>query len=187
MDRVASPWLIKRFIDSDAEFIFVPFGSDVKPPSGAIPFALPGVELGIHDADGSTFRKILRKYKIEDRALEILATIIDSGITHVFSQIERGYTDVAALKDPVGIGLDALSQGMMNISANDNDNIDKSLIFYDSLYAYCRLKVLESDKPEILNVPIPERWNVIKRELTATHMSDSSASGDPALYHRQVS
>lgn len=168
MDRVACPWLIRRFVDPQAEFLFVPFGTATVPPAGAIPFALPGAELGPHDASGSTFRKILWKYAIKDRALERLADIINSGIVHVFSQLDHGYTDVAALKYPEGIGLDALSQGMMYIADSDSDDIEKSMIIYDALYAFCRAKLLETEKPELLKHPFPQRWDAIKSELHRT-------------------
>lgn len=165
MDRVACPWLIKRFVDPDAEFGFVPFGSDVPAPEGTIAFALPGAELGPHDADGSTFRKILRKYEIDDPALDMLAAIVESGITHVFSQIRHGTTDVAALPHPEGIGLDAFSQGMMHICDGDIDDIDRSMVVYDALYAYCRGKLLEASRPDLRDLPVPQRWDAIKAEL----------------------
>jgi len=167
MDRVASPWLIKRFVDSDAEFTFVPFGTDTPPPEDAIPFALPGAELGPHDDEGSTFRKILRKYEIEDPALDMLAGIIDSGIVHVFSQIDHGYTDVAALEYPEGIGLDAFSQGMMYISASDTANIETAMTIYDALYSFCRAKLLEAERPDIAALPFPQRWDAIREALRA--------------------
>src|ERR1700691_2338669 len=54
LDRVASPWLIKRFIDRDAVFVFVPWGAEERRPADAIPFALPGAEIGPHDQEGTT-------------------------------------------------------------------------------------------------------------------------------------
>lgn len=168
MDRVACPWLIKRFVDPDAEFEFVPFGSDVPAPEGAIPFALPGAELGPHDAEGSTFRKILRKYEIDDPALDMLAAIIESGITHVFSQIRHGTTDVAALPHPEGVGLDAVSQGMMYLCADDLDDIARSAVVYDALYLYCRGKLLEAGNADIRALPLPQRWDAIKRALRSS-------------------
>lgn len=166
MDRVACPWLILRRIDHEADFLFVPFGvDDAELPPGAIPFALSGAELGPHDAQGSTFRKLLVKYGIAEPALETMAAIIESGIIHVFSQIERGYTDVAALPHPEGIGLDAISQGMMIVAASDGDNIQRSLVLYDALYAYCSLVQLQREKPKILTIAHPRRWDVIAEEL----------------------
>jgi hypothetical protein len=165
MDRVASPWLIRRFIDREAEFSFVPFGDEGVPPADAIAFGIPGVELGSHDANGSTFRKLMRKYGLADAALEMLAGIIESGIVHVFSQIDHGHTDVAALKFPEGIGLDALSQGMMYAAAGDADNIERSLIIYDALYAFCRAKLLVASRPDLARLPPPKQWDAVKAEL----------------------
>ncbi|MEQ8698065.1 MAG: chromate resistance protein [Bauldia litoralis] len=165
MDRVACPWLIKRFVDAEAQFDFVRFGSEEQAPEGTIPFAIPGAELGPHDADGSTFRKILRKYGIDDPALEMLAAIIESGITHVFSQIKHGTTDVAALPHPEGIGLDAISQGMMHLCDGDLDDIERSLVVYDALYAYCRGKLLEASRADLRELPVPQRWDAVKAEF----------------------
>jgi hypothetical protein len=165
MDRVASPWLIRRFIDEAAEFSFVPFGNEGTPPSDAIPFGIPGVELGSHDKNGSTFRKLMRKYGLADAALEMLAGIIESGIVHVFSQIDHGHSDVAALKFPEGIGLDALSQGMMYASNGDAENIERSLVIYDALYAFCRAKLLVAARPELAKLAPPKQWDAIKQAL----------------------
>jgi hypothetical protein len=173
LDRVASPWLIRRFIDPAAEFAFVPFGEKVAPPADAIAFGIPGVELGSHDANGSTFRKLLRKYELTDPALEMLCGIIESGIVHVFSQIDHGHTDVAALKFPEGIGLDALSQGMMYASSGDLDNIEKSLVLYDALYAFCRAKLIERARPDLAKLPPPKQWDAIRAELARAELAKS--------------
>jgi hypothetical protein len=84
---------------------------------------------------------------------------------HVFSQIDHGYTDVAALKFPEGVGLDALSEGMMYIAASDNDDIEKSLVLYDALYAICRAKLIEAEQPELAKLPVPQRWDAMKQAL----------------------
>src|SRR5689334_5326127 len=110
MDRVATPWLIRRFVDPDAEFVFVPLAKTLGPtldtginlPPDAIPFALPGVELGPHDAQGSTFRKVMRKYDLSEPALEFMARIIESGVVHVFHHHEPSYS-VANLERPEGV------------------------------------------------------------------------------------
>jgi hypothetical protein len=167
MDRVACPWLILRRIDPEAEFLYVPFGkeTETKWPEGAIPFALPGAELGPHDEQGSTFRKLLVKYQIDDPALRIMAEIIESGIKHVFSQIYDGKTDFAALPFVEGVGLDAISAGMMMICADDTDNIRRSMVLYDALYGYCSILQLQKTKPEILEIAHPRRWDVMREEL----------------------
>ncbi len=174
MDRVASPWLIKRFIDADAEFLFVPLakalGKTLDPsivlPPDAIPFALPGAEIGPHDASGSTFRKLLVKYDLRDPALELMARIIDSGVEHVFHHHEPGYS-VAQLQSPEGVGLDAFSIGMMYAAIDDPDNLSRSVVIYDALYDYCNGKLLEAERPELTRLGVPERWDAIKRELAA--------------------
>ncbi len=164
MDRVASPWLIRRFVDPSAEFVFVPFGSDGPLPLEAIPFGLPGVELSYHDANGSTFRKILVKYEIASPALVMLAEIIESGIAHVMSQM-AGPGPVAAPKFVEGIGLDAISQAMMLIADGDVDDIDKSMVVYDALYAFCRARLIEAAHSDIKATAYPKRWDLIKVEL----------------------
>jgi hypothetical protein len=175
MDRVGSPWLIRRFIDPEAQFVFIPIAKtlgealepDVVLPEDAIPFALPGVELGPHDAQGSTFRKILVKYGLEDPVLELMARIIESGVVHIFHHHEPGYS-VANLEFPEGVGLDALAIGMMYFSANDMDNLDRSLVMYDALYDYCAGKLLLKERPELAGLQIPARWDEIKRSLDRT-------------------
>ncbi|MEM0172286.1 MAG: chromate resistance protein, partial [Thermoproteota archaeon] len=77
VDRVACPWLIKRFVDKDAEFLFVPEDKvmEVAEKEGAIPFDVKGVELG-HHGDECTFDAIIKKYKLEDPALKQLALVV---------------------------------------------------------------------------------------------------------------
>jgi hypothetical protein len=182
MDRVASPWLIRRFIDPGAEFLFVPLGKtlgtaldpDVVLPADAIPFALPGAEIGPHDSSGSTFRKLLQKYSLENRTLELMARIIESGVVHVFHHHEFGYS-VADLERPEGVGLDALAIGMMYSSRSDLDNIEHSMVIYDALYDFCAGHLLEQERADIAAMPIPGRWDAIKRELDRTRPWGRSA------------
>ena len=79
LDRVACPWLIVRFIDPEAEFLFVARDKQDQLPDGAIPVAISGTELGPHDADGTTFDKILKKYNLNDPALVSTAAGICTG------------------------------------------------------------------------------------------------------------
>ena len=172
MDRVATPWLIRRFVDPEADFIFVPIAktlgqaldADLVLPSDAIPFALPGVELGPHDDRGSTFRKVMVRFELHDAALDMMAKIIESGVVHVFHHHEPGYS-VANLPHPEGVGLDALAIGMLYSSLNDVDNLQRSLVIYDGLYDYCRARILEIERPELAALPIPRRWDEIKAHL----------------------
>jgi hypothetical protein len=170
MDRVASPWLIRRFIDPSAEFIFVPFAKtrtspiDFVLPPDAIAFGIPGSELGPHDEHGSTFRKLLRKYSLDDAALEFMARIIESGVHHVFHHHESGYS-VAQLKHAEGVGLDALALGMLYLSIDDARNIEHSIVIYDALYGYCAGTILLKERPALTSLPVPQGWDEVKKEL----------------------
>ncbi len=164
MDRVASPWLIKRFVDPDAEFIFRPFGREHPLPEDAIPFAIPGVEIGPHDASGSTFRKIMDKYGVANPALTMMAEIIESGVTHVFHHHEPDYS-VANLKFAEGVGLDSLAHGMMYATASDAENVAQSMIIYDALYSSCRVALLLRERPDIRSLAPPLYWDTIRDEL----------------------
>ena len=132
LDRVACPWLIKRFIDPGAEFVFVPWGEESTRPADAVPFAIPGVELGPHDQQGTTFDKLLAKYRLEDPALHAIAAIIRAGVDFVLHAHRPAETDEHGL---MAYGLLAISEGMMLRHEADNDIIATSLPIYDALYA----------------------------------------------------
>jgi hypothetical protein len=130
VDRVACPWLITRFVDNTAEFLFVP-KSDVEriaKETGAIPFDVPGVELG--HADGRcSFESILLRYKLEDAALLRLARIVHAA-------------DIAADidTDPIAPGLEAIAVGYGLLHPRDDDNLARQFEVYDALYAWCRIQ-----------------------------------------------
>jgi hypothetical protein len=130
VDRVACPWLITRFIDSDAEFLFVPKSEigRVVEATGAIPFDAPGVELGHHDGRCS-FESIVLKYELKDPGLLRLAQIVHSA-------------DVAADidADPIARGLEALASGYSLRFPDDQENLAHQFEVYDALYAWCRLQ-----------------------------------------------
>lgn len=130
VDRVACPWLIKRFVDSDAEFLFVPADSieAVAKSAGAIPFDAPGVELG-HHGDQCSFVSILHKYNLNDQALARLSKVINAADTHSFD------------KDPIAAGLEAVAVGYSLRYPSDHENIERQFPVYDALYAWCRLHV----------------------------------------------
>ena len=114
VDRIACPWLIQRFIDPDAEFLFVPEDQvmDTARREGALPFDVPGVELG-HHGDRCSFDAFLDKYGLTDSALRALGEIVrgaDTEARHIAREISRDDVENMALQFPV----------------------------YDALYAYCR-------------------------------------------------
>ena len=131
VDRVACPWLIRRFVDSAAEFIFVPRSEvqRVAKETGATPFDVSGVELGHHDGKCS-FEAILAKYGLTDPALGRLARIVHAA-------------DIAEdLKtDEIAPGLEAIASGFGLILADDQANLEAQFGVYDALYAWCRLQV----------------------------------------------
>jgi hypothetical protein len=131
VDRVACPWLITRFVDNEAEFLFVP-SSQVKKvaaETGAIPFDSPEVELGHHEGRCS-FESIMLKYELKDPALQRLAKVIHAA--DVVADID---------KDPIGRGLDAIAVGYGLRYPDDEENLTNQFEVYDALYVWCRLQV----------------------------------------------
>ncbi len=131
VDRVACPWLITRFIDNEAEFLFVPKNQieKVAAETGAIPFDAPGVELG-HKEGGCSFESIMAKYGLADPGLVRLAKIVHAA-------------DVAADidTDPIARGLEAIATGFSLRFPDDEENLARQFEVYDALYAWCRLQV----------------------------------------------
>ncbi len=136
VDRVACPWLIRRFVDSEAKFLFVPKSqvNQVAAESGAIPFDAPGVELGHHEGKCS-FESILEKYHLTDPGLLRLAKIVHAA-------------DIAAElhTDEIAPGLEAIASGFNLILPDDQANLQHQFVVYDALYAWCRLQVASQRK-----------------------------------------
>jgi hypothetical protein len=128
VDRVACPWLITRFIDSAAEFLFVPKSKvlEVAAETGAIPFDTPGAEFH-HRGALCTFDVLIQEYGLTDIALLRLAKIVNAADT--------GRLDA----DPLAPGLEALAVGYGLRYPADPDNIRHQFAVYDALYAWCRL------------------------------------------------
>jgi hypothetical protein len=131
VDRVACPWLITRFIDSEAEFLFVPKSEIEKTAkeTGAIPFDAPGVELGHHEGRCS-FEAIILKYDLKEPGLQRLAKIVHAA--DVAEDIDT---------DPIARGLEAIASGYSLRFPEDLENLERQFEVYDALYAWCRLEV----------------------------------------------
>jgi len=134
VDRVACPWLIRKFVDPEAEFLFVPPDrvSEVAAAEAATPFDVPEAELGHHEGK-CTFEAVIAKYGIEDPALHLLAEIVHGA-------------DVARdlYGRPEAPGLKAIAEGFRNLGLRDDHEILlRAFILYDALYAYCRQKVAQ--------------------------------------------
>ncbi len=129
VDRVACPWLITRFVDSEAEFLFVPKNQieKVAKETGAIPFDAPGVELG-HKEGRCSFESIILKYDLKDPGLLRLAKIVHAA--DVEADIDT---------DPIARGLEAIASGYSLRFPDDLENLEGQFEVYDALYAWCRL------------------------------------------------
>jgi hypothetical protein len=130
VDRIACPWLIKRFVDKDAEFLFVPKDQVMKVANeqGAIPFDVPNVELG-HVDGRCSFESIMLKYDLtRDAALSRLARIVHA------ADVSQ---DLGS--SPEGPGLRAIAEGFAILhGVNDRKKIELEWPMYDALYAWCR-------------------------------------------------
>ena len=130
VDRVACPWLIARFIDSDAEFLFVPKSMvlEIAEQEGALSFDPPGAMFH-HRADLCTFDVLIREYGLTDKALLRLARIVNAADTNRFE------------RDPLAAGYEAIAVGYSIRFPDDLENIERQFEVYDALYAWCRLDV----------------------------------------------
>ncbi len=130
VDRVACPWLIIRFIDSEADFLFVPKNKvkEMAEKDGAIPFDTPGAELHHRDAL-CTFDVIIKDYELADKALLRMAKVINAAET---DHLEA---------DPLAAGFEAIAVVYGLRFPDDLQNIEGQFEVYDALYAWCRLDV----------------------------------------------
>jgi hypothetical protein len=127
IDRIACPWLIKNFIDKDAEFIYVP-ANEVLPRStilDAIPYDIPNVEF-THEGEFCTFDTLIKKYAIHDTALLQLAVIVRGADTDRF--------DIA----PQAAGLWAISAGLSYNYKDDHEMLATGMKLYDALYSWAK-------------------------------------------------
>jgi hypothetical protein len=132
VDRVACPWLIIRFIDSEAEFLFVPKNriDSIVRETGAIPFDAPGVELGHHEGRCS-FEAIILKYELKEAGLLRMAKIVHAA--DIAEDIDS---------EPIARGLEAIASGYSLRFPDDIMNLEHQFEVYDALYAWCRMDVI---------------------------------------------
>jgi hypothetical protein len=139
VDRVACPWLIKKFVDQDAEFFFVPVDrvTDETQRLRATPFDVKGVELGHHGKECS-FEAILKKYNLtSDPALVLLGKIVNGADT-----------DNTLWHQPEGAGLEAIAEGFRHLGLEDDQVLNAAeWIVYDALYAYCQ-EMVRQGRPD---------------------------------------
>jgi hypothetical protein len=122
IDRMGCAWLIQRFLDPQAEFLFIP--TEQTPlPEGYEPFDIPGVRLS-HRRNHCTFHTMLREYKLDDPVLQRIATIIDEA--DIVQEV---------MVEPVAAGLDFICRGLRLISMDDHVAVQHGQLIYDALYA----------------------------------------------------
>ncbi len=156
VDRTACPWLIRKFVDLKAEFVFVPveeIGEIVK-KENAIPYDVPNVELG-HHGERCSFDSIIEKYRIIDPAVLELANIVRAADTDKMGTV------------PEAAGLEAIMTGIGMVSKDDYEAIEKARTVYDALYANCKLKLVRDEyNDEIEKMDRRQRREFLKKKLT---------------------
>lgn len=127
IDRIACPWLIAKFIDDAPEFLYVQSGDVllVALQTGATPYDIPGVEFS-HVGELCSFDAFLKKYHLDDPALQELAKIV------------RGADTSRLDLTPQSAGLYAISLGLSHIFQNDHEMLKHGMVLYDALYAWCK-------------------------------------------------
>lgn len=128
VDRVACPWLIKKFIDPEAEFVFLAQETDWTKVSDGTVFDVPNCELGHHGEEVS-FDAILKKYRLADPALHLLAEIVSAADSHPSNP------------HPAGEGLRWIAHGFSALGLSDHEILASEFIVYDALYAECERRV----------------------------------------------
>ena len=127
IDRIACPWLVKRFIDPEAEFLYVPT-NDVKRTAAerqAVPYDVPDVEF-THEGERCSFDAFITRYRLQDAALDELALIVRGADT--------GHPELA----PQAAGLLAISLGLSRLYKDDHEMLEHGMIVYDALYRWCK-------------------------------------------------
>ncbi len=128
VDRVACPWLVKRFIDPAAAFVFLPKNTNWSAIDDGIVFDVPGCELGHHGQDVS-FDSVLKTYGMDDPALLPLAHIIRTADSHPDNP------------HPAGEGLRWIAHGFSALGYSDAELLEREFIVYDALYAECKQRI----------------------------------------------
>jgi hypothetical protein len=128
VDRVACPWLVRKFIDPEAEFVFLPTEADWASLRDGIVYDVPGCELGHHGEDVS-FNSILKNYNLTDPALVLLGEIV------------RAADSQPSNPHPAGEGLRWIAGGFGALRLSDDEILAREFIVYDALYAECQCRV----------------------------------------------
>jgi hypothetical protein len=141
IDRIACPWLIRRFVDPEAEFLYVPTERvfAVAQETGATPYDIPGADPFSHVGELCSFDAFIQHYGLDDPALRRLAVIV------------RGADTARHDLAPEASGLHAISMGLSTIIPDDHAMLERGMVIYDALYAWCR-----AERPEVHNWTPPK-------------------------------
>ena len=131
VDRVACPWLIKKFIDLEAEFIFLPRDTDWANVRDGSVYDVANCELG-HHGENVSFNSILKKYNLADPALVLLGELVRAADSHPSNP------------HPAGEGLRWVAHGFSALGLSDHEILDREFIVYDALYAECQRRVISA-------------------------------------------
>jgi hypothetical protein len=148
IDRIACPWLIRRFVEPDAEFLYVPTERvfAVAEETGATPYDIPGADPFSHVGELCSFDAFITHYKLDDPALHRLAVIV------------RGADTARHDLAPEASGLHAISMGLSAIIPDDHAMLEQGMVVYDALYAWCR-----DAHPEVHNWTPPKEARAAAR------------------------
>jgi hypothetical protein len=128
VDRVACPWLIRHFVDPDAEFVFLPHDTDWSKIDSGMVFDVPNCELG-HNGEDVSFNSILKKYDLRDPALVLLGEIVRAADSHT------------SHPHPAGEGLRWIAHGLGQLGLSDHEILEREFVVYDALYAECKKRI----------------------------------------------
>ncbi len=155
VDRTTCPWLIRKFVDPDAEFLFVPVEKieETAKKEKAMPYDAPNAELD-HHGEKCSFDSIIEKYKIEDPAVLELAKIVRAADTNTMETV------------PESARLEAIMTGIGMVVKDDHEVTEKARAVYDALYTNCKLKLVRSKyKDEIEKMDRRQRRKFLKKKL----------------------
>ena len=139
VDRVACPWLIRNFIDAEAEFVFLPRETNWSKIDNGTAFDVPNCELGHHGEDVS-FNSILKKFRLADPAFQLLGEIV------------RAADSRPRTPHPAGEGLRWIAHGFSELGLSDHEILDREFAVYDALYRECKRRIVARPRTKTLSM-----------------------------------
>jgi hypothetical protein len=156
VDRVACPWLIRNFVDSEAEFVFLPRETEWEKIDNGTVFDVPNCELGHHGEDVS-FNSILKKYNLTEPALVLLGEIV------------RAADSRPTNPHPAGEGLRWTAGGFGTLGLSDHEILEREFVVYDALYAECKRRINQRATSPLPNMSWRHLFGVAIGETALSH------------------